>query len=157
MGCQIGLSVGVDEPGSRGQGQEPGKSSRLTPWYYGEFANCVRGRRRKAQQAEATPTVLEPEISSAEAGRNWAWLIQKVYEADPLVCSHCQGRLKVISFIEDAETIKTILEHLGLWLANARPQHKSHSPAHVYNDNAHTQLPHYEEDFSQVLSWDSDL
>ena len=32
--------------------------------------------------------------------------IQKVFEVDPLVCSHCQGRLRVVSFIEDALVIR---------------------------------------------------
>lgn len=82
--------------------------------YYGEFSNCVRGRRRKAHHVEAIPTVLEPEISSAQERKNWARLIQKVYEADPLVRSHRQGRLKVVSFIENGETIRKILEHLDL-------------------------------------------
>jgi hypothetical protein len=50
--------------------------------YYGEFSNCIRGRRRKAQQPEAIPTVLEPEISTAQARKHWARLLQKVYEAD---------------------------------------------------------------------------
>ena len=86
-------------------------------------------------------------IASRMTRKNWARLIQKVYEADPLVCSHCQGRLKVISFIEDGETIRKILEHLGLWLANARPIPKAHSPP----DPCFSQLPaRYEEDFSQI-------
>jgi hypothetical protein len=127
--------------------------------YYGEFSNCVRGRRRKAQHIEAIPTVLEPELSTAQARKNWARLIQKVYEADPLVCSHCQGRLKVVSFIEDAETIRKILEHLGLWLANARPTPKAHSPPGLcpLHEDSYSQLPDAEdEDYSQVppAHWD---
>jgi hypothetical protein len=125
--------------------------------YYGEFSNRVRGRRRKAHQIGDIPTILEPEISSAAARKNWARLIQKVYEANPLVCSHCQGPLTVVSFIEDGETIRKILEHLGLWLANTRPQPKAHSPPHLYIDNADSQLPSYEEDFSQITQWDADL
>jgi len=50
------------------------------------------------------------------------------YETNPLVCSSCQGHLKVVSFIEDGQTIRKTLEHLGLWLANVRPQPRAHSP-----------------------------
>jgi hypothetical protein len=33
--------------------------------------------------------------------KNWARLIQKIYEADPLTCPKCQGRMKIITFIEN--------------------------------------------------------
>jgi hypothetical protein len=121
--------------------------------YYGEFSNCLRRKHRKAEHVEAIPIVLEPEISAAETRENWSRLIQKVYEADPLVCSRCQGRLKVIRFIEDRETIRKILEHLGLWLANARPTPRAHSlpglrPLH---EDSFSQLPaREEEDYCQA-------
>jgi len=54
--------------------------------YYGAYANSVRGRQRKRQEAEPIPTVQEPLISSGAFRRNWARLIQKVYEVSPLVC-----------------------------------------------------------------------
>lgn len=56
---------------------------------------------------------------SEDFRRNWARIIQKVFEVDALVCSHCQGRLRPVSFIErkDPPVIRRILEHLGLWLA----------------------------------------
>jgi hypothetical protein len=44
--------------------------------------------------------------------KNWARLIQKIYEVDPLSCPKCQGRMKIISFIEDEEVIEKILKHL---------------------------------------------
>ena len=77
-----------------------------------------------------------------------------------LVCSHCQGRLRVVSFIEDPVVIRRILEHLGLWLANARPIPKAHSPPvpTASPDPCFSQLPAYEEeDFSQLPppQWES--
>jgi len=56
--------------------------------------------------------------------KNWARLIQKIYEVDPLTCPKCQGRMKIISFIEDEELIEKILKHLGLWDFKARPPPK---------------------------------
>jgi hypothetical protein len=75
------------------------------------------------------PTVLEPEVGDKGLGKNSAWarLIQKVYETGPLECP-CGARMKVISFINDPVVIRKILEHLGLWLANARPVPRAHSP-----------------------------
>ena len=41
-----------------------------------------------------------------------------------MTCPKCQGRMKIISFIEDEEVIKKILKHLGLWEMKARPPPK---------------------------------
>jgi NAD-dependent SIR2 family protein deacetylase len=46
--------------------------------------------------------------------RNWARLIQKIYQVDPLLYPKCQGAMNVIAFIEDDTLIKKILMHLGL-------------------------------------------
>jgi len=40
---------------------------------------------------------------------------------DPLTCPKCQGRMKIISFIDDEEVIEQILRYLGLWDLKARP------------------------------------
>jgi hypothetical protein len=48
-------------------------------------------------------------------------LIRKVWAADPLACPKCGGRLRIISFIEDAAIIEKILRHLKLWNPPARP------------------------------------
>ena len=97
--------------------------------------------------------MLEPVICSEQFRKDRARLIQKVFEVDPLVCTHCQGRLRVASFIEESVVIRRILEHLGLWLANARPMPKAHSPpvASTPSDPCFSQLPaREEEDFSQI-------
>lgn len=41
--------------------------------------------------------------------KNWARLMQKIYEVDPLVCPNCNGTMQVIAFIEDSDVIKKIL------------------------------------------------
>lgn len=54
---------------------------------------------------------------------------------------------------EDPKIIREILEHLGLWLANARPVPKAHSPPvqPVPFEAFFSQLPALEEDdFSQL-------
>ena len=67
--------------------------------------------------------------------RRWFHFIRKVYETDPLTYPKCHGEMwfdkllttlrgpegRIISFIDQPEVIKKILEHLGLW-------EKSHAP-----------------------------
>jgi len=121
--------------------------------YYGFLSNSARGRRRKKEEHDPIPTVLEPEISSEQFRKNWARLVQKVYEVDPLICPKCASEMRIVSFIQDPLVIRRILEHLGLWLANARPIPKAHSPP-VPNsppDGFFSQLPAVEEeDYSQI-------
>jgi hypothetical protein len=51
-----------------------------------------------------------------------------LYEVDPLICPKCRGTMRIISFIEDPEVIKTILSYLGLWFIRSRPPAKAHAP-----------------------------
>jgi hypothetical protein len=74
--------------------------------------------------------LVDSAISSTAFRRNWARLIQKIYEIDPLLCPKCQGAMKVIAFIEDDKIIKKILKHLGL------RQTRNHDPPQL--DNTHT-------------------
>ena len=83
--------------------------------YYGYYSNVSRGKRKKQNQAEWIPCILESEGPTKEYKKNWARLIQKIYEVDPLTCPKCSGKMKVISVIEDEDVIKKILKHLGLW------------------------------------------
>ena len=104
--------------------------------------------------------MLEPVICSEQFRKNWARLIQKVFEVDPLVCTHCQGRLRVVSFIQVPVVIRRILEQLGLWLANARPIPKALSPPvpNAPSDGLFSRLPTVqEEDYSQIPppQWES--
>jgi hypothetical protein len=46
---------------------------------------------------------------------NWARLIQKVYEVDPLECSHCGAALRITALIDDGNVIERILRHLDRW------------------------------------------
>jgi hypothetical protein len=99
--------------------------------YYGYYSNVSRGRRKKEGQDGLMSSILEPEGSSKEYRKNWARLIQKIYEIDPLTCPKCSGRMKVISVIEDEEVIKKILAHLGLWKVKPRPPPKANEPTEI--------------------------
>ena len=88
--------------------------------YYGFYSNVSRGKRKETED-QRLPSILEADQSSKGYRKNWARLIQKIYEVDPLTCPKCQGRMRIISFIEDREVIQAILKHLGLWLVKSKP------------------------------------
>ena len=104
--------------------------------YYGHYSNKSRGMRKKAGANYTIPAVTKNEMSSKEFRQNWARLIQKIYEVDPLVCPKCQGQMHIISFIEELDIIEKILRHLGLWdIRNHDPPNPvfSHIPERVYD------------------------
>ena len=63
--------------------------------YYGFYSNVSRGKRKKQDQDGMIPSNHEPD------GKNWARLIQKIHEGDPLTCPKCRGRMRIIAFIAD--------------------------------------------------------
>ncbi len=87
-----------------------------------------RGERKETGADEAIPCILEPEGNVKAFRKSWARLIQKIYQVDPLVCPKCQGIMRIISFIEDRQVIRDILQHLGLWFIRSRPPPKIHDP-----------------------------
>jgi len=115
--------------------------------YYGYYSNKSRGMRKKTGIDDQVPSLVESAVSSAAFRRNWARLIQKIYQIDPLCCPKCQGPMKVISFIEDDALIKKILTHLGLWEIRINDPPRSddtHFPAfdtELTYDDTYSQLP----------------
>jgi hypothetical protein len=111
--------------------------------YYGFYSNVSRGLRQKENEDVLIPCVIEPD-ENAKPNRNWARLIQKIYEVDPLTCPQCQGIMRVISIIEDQEVINKILLHLGLWPTKQRPPPKPKS-LELQIDYSDSQLTFYED------------
>ena len=112
--------------------------------YYGFYSNVSRGKRKRKHQDDLISSILEPEGSSSEYRKNWARLIQKIYEVDPLRCPKCQSQMRIIAFIEDDEVIKKILKHLDLWDKKASPPPKADSPpmsSEYHIDYTDSQLP----------------
>ena len=114
--------------------------------YYGYYSNKSRGLREKADTDDVIPVIVKDQISSRQWRQNWARLIQKIYEVDPLLCPKCQGKMRIITFIEDDKVIEKILKHLGLW--------------NVHNHDPPTRKPYYhteftyDDDFSQIPAVD---
>jgi hypothetical protein len=96
--------------------------------YYGWYSNRARGeRKRQALAAESENAVtamldeavlVDPQFVKAARG-NWAQLIRKVYEADPLVCPNCGAEMRFLAVIEEELVIERILRHIKAW--NPRP------------------------------------
>jgi hypothetical protein len=124
--------------------------------YYGFYSNKSRGLRKKAATDDQVPALIESEISSKEFRKNWARLIQKIYNVNPLLCPKCLGFMKIISFIEDDQVISKILKHLGLWEVKQRPPPRANAPhPKIYIDYTDSQIPSDEDDLS--LYRDPDL
>jgi hypothetical protein len=66
--------------------------------YCGYYSNKSRGMRKKAGADDQLPALVESAVCSKAFRKNWARLIQKIYQIDPLLCPKCQGPMKVISF-----------------------------------------------------------
>lgn len=81
---------------------------------YGAYANRTRGARarRGPGAALAAPDretiALTP--SQRQRRRQWARLIAKVFEVDPLRCP-CGGTMRVVAVILDPKVIRKILQH----------------------------------------------
>jgi hypothetical protein len=65
----------------------------------------VRGKRKKTDADDKIPCILEPELSDKAFRNNWARLIQKICEVDPLLYPKCSSEMRVIVFIEDPDVI----------------------------------------------------
>ena len=89
--------------------------------YYGYYSNVSRGKRKKADVDDKIPCIRVSELTDMAFRKNWARLIQKIYEVDPLKCPKCQGAMRVIAFIEHEDVIKKILKHLDLWEVKRKP------------------------------------
>ena len=118
--------------------------SHVTNWgeqmvrYYGWYSNVLRGKRLKKAEDDGVPCLIESDRTPAVCRKSRARLIKKIYEVDPLLCPKCKGPMRIISFIEDQEVIRTILQHLGLWDCRSRPPAKAHAPPAA----AEAALPH---------------
>ncbi len=95
-----------------------------TAIWYGFYSNKSRGI-RKAKEVEASKpgpegaagsgaeegSPAEADRAPAEVRKNWARLIRRVFEVDPLICVRCGSEMKVIALIDRPSVIKRILGH----------------------------------------------
>ncbi|HUP25706.1 MAG TPA: transposase [Thermoanaerobaculia bacterium] len=97
--------------------------------YYGRYSNVARARRGSSPPATHGVGVHNTELPGAEGHhaeppgdsastsnrrrlrRQWAQLIRRIYEADPLLCT-CGATLRILSFLTDPSVVEKILDHL---------------------------------------------
>ena len=117
--------------------------------YYGYYSNLSRGKRKKEEQDDVIPNIIEDSNLYPAQRKAWAQLIQKIYEVNPLECPKCQGSMRIIAFIEREQIIQKILKHLGLWHVKTRPPPRSHSPpGDFHTDYSDSQIPPWDDDYS---------
>ncbi len=114
--------------------------------YVGFYSNKSRGMRKKAKTDNIIPSIMPGEMSSKQFRRNWARLIKKIYEVDPLCCPNCQHKMRIVSFIEKFVLVKKILQHLNLW------DTRNHDPPD--KDATHTPELTYDYSDSQISPYD---
>ena len=77
------------------------------------------GGKLKKLGLEKPPADESLEIEAHPAGRrpsaNWAKIIRRVYEIDPLVCPESGAGMRLIAVIDDEFVVRKILKHLSLW------------------------------------------
>lgn len=90
--------------------------------YNGAYSAVARAQKRKAAETQdaALPSangVAQCDLPSAaerqRLRRQWAQMIRRIFEVDPLTCKNCGQQMRVISFITDPPVIRKILDHLA--------------------------------------------
>ena len=85
--------------------------------YYGDYSNRSRGARRLIRNGDDTPGSIHIDEPTVDTRRkaNWARLIQKAYEVDPLECDNCGSNMRIIALSDDVDVVERILRHLNRW------------------------------------------
>ncbi len=120
----------------------PNKSEQMVR-YYGYYSNKSRGLRKKAGKDKEISALIDSDISRTGFRKNWARLAQKIYNVDPLKCPKCEGKMQIISFIEQPAIIRKILKHLNLWdiRINDLPAKKPEHIPEITYDDSFSQIP----------------
>ncbi len=86
--------------------------------FYGIFAPNFPLRKQVAANSQKrienkTKAMQEETEKTKKVSQNWAKLIAKIYEVDPLICSSCGNKIKIIAFVTHAAQIRLILCGIG--------------------------------------------
>ena len=90
--------------------QIPAPRSHLTR-FYGAYSNRLRKRYRE-EDGEVTVRPVEDDQRLPKSGADWARLLKKVLEVDPLCCLRCGAEMRVISVITAPALIDRLLNHV---------------------------------------------
>jgi hypothetical protein len=87
--------------------------------YHGVFAPNAPLRKAVAASAQRSPELKVPLHvhrgieKTKRVSLDWAALIARIYEVNPLICTSCGGKIKIIGFVVHAAEIHRILRGLG--------------------------------------------
>lgn len=91
---------------------------------YGEYANVVRGRRKR----QAAPEIEVVHLDSRPVRKAWRDLVKHIYEVDPLRC-RCGQEMKIVAIIDQPAVIQRILRQIGMWPPPERPPKPRRRPS----------------------------
>ena len=67
----------------------------------------------------------------------WAVLLKRVFLVDALTCPKCDGRMKILALITKADSVRAILDHLGI-PSEAPRRHPARPPPQTEPPGRHT-------------------
>ena len=99
--------------------------------YFGAYS--VRGRaRRRCPKDASSEDIVSSDLNEVDSPsirvrkKRWAQLIRHVFEVDPLTCTSCGAKMKVLAFITTSQ--KTVLDRILDHLHIDRTQIKATGP-----------------------------
>jgi hypothetical protein len=122
--------------------------------YYGYYSNKSRGLRKKTEADDDVPAIVKNEMSSKEWRQNWARLIQKIYEVDPLICPKCQGRMRIIALCEAIDYVKLPASDSSISSTSVLALHII--PLVYERASSHSRIPglsHFDRHFTGLLAF----
>ena len=84
--------------------------------FHGVFAPNSKHRAAvtsDGKEKQHPSTEPPPDSEERRATMSWAMRLKRVFNIDITVCKHCQGLVRIIACIEDAQVIKKILAHIN--------------------------------------------
>ena len=94
-----------------------------TTRYFGKYAARTRATERRQDELKQKQICLSAPLPTEQpselpepppkASSSWAAMIKRIYEIDPLACSKCGGKMKIIAFLQQEKEINKLCENLG--------------------------------------------
>ena len=86
-------------------------------------------------------------------GRQTANFSGKARESFPLIVPKCQGEMRIISFIDQGDVIKKVLQHLGLWEWSPAPPERDPAIREITFEPSYSQLTYLKVSYLPVRTW----
>lgn len=96
-----------------------------TSRFFGIYSARTRGAKRLNYACLPIAPLPEP---LAKPSANWARLIKKIFEIDPLLCPRCKNSMAIKAFVTDPREIARLTKHLNIAEQRAPPKLKYQLP-----------------------------